>query len=298
MRKQFLAFAVVLLFSTPSITFAEVVWYGSFAGGIKSEDGETTLSDYSSVWGVEGSTEISPGLSAIFQFEAFLDLANATINPEDDEGVPEAGLAYVGLTGGFGTLAMGRLIGAPDLVTGIIDNSLEWGEGPDAAELDSVVSYAVDAGPASIQLDLVMDSGEDTLDRTLFGSSFEVGNGSVALFYDKNKSEFTETGLAAEQAFGPVRLYLGGIQNKPEEGDKTTNYFLGFDGSIGDSGLTYLVQATRKKDVTGKPTPIVLNVTKELGGSSAISFEAKTNDKDDEGAKIKTAAGIALIVDF
>ena len=297
MRKQFWSFILASLLSVPSTVLAQATWYGSFAGGIESNDGATTMRDFGSLWGVEGGIEISDGLEGVFQFEAYLDLANATILTGDD-----AGLSYVGLSGGFGQILMGRLIAAPDLVTGIVDNSLEYGEGPDAAELNSLLSYSIATGPATIQLDLMMDAGGNTVDRSLFGAIVEYGNGgALALSYDANKTEspkVTETGLAIQQNFGAIRAYFGGLQTKVDGGDKSTNIFAGFDGSIGDTGLTYLLQYTQKKDDTGKPSPIVLNLTKELGGSAAIVFETKFNDKDEDGNKVDTAGSIALIVDF
>ena len=51
--------------------------YGSFRTGLIISDGETDVSDLFSNWGIQGSAEVSDGLTAAFRYETKLNTANA-----------------------------------------------------------------------------------------------------------------------------------------------------------------------------------------------------------------------------
>ena len=55
-------------------------------------------------WGVKGSSEVSEGLTAVYRYEAALDLSLRPTLGEKGAGR----LSYVGLSGGFGTVTLGR----------------------------------------------------------------------------------------------------------------------------------------------------------------------------------------------
>ena len=331
MKKKLLVIALASLLSAPSIVFAQAEWYGSFRAGVQSASGETTLFAPGSRWGVRGSNEISDGLRAVYRYETSLDLNTATLGDNNR-------LSYVGLSGGFGTLTMGRVWGAEYNSTGaILDNSYWYGTSEGSTRHSNALSYAVSAGPVSMQLDAIMaggsapmDTDDDadtpdvntqntkTVDRILFGLSAGFGSGKVAVSYDANSTvpavKDTNITAAGEFTFGATRVYLGYSQFKePDDNDtgtegvqarKTTSTFAGIGGSFSDTGLSYLLQVVQKKQETGgtaaaaKPTPILLNVAYSLGGSSTIVLEGVTNDKTFAGAKQKAQVGLFLKVDF
>ena len=317
--------------SAPSIVFAQAEWYGSFRAGVESASGETTLNSKGSRWGVKGSNEISDGLRGVYRYEEALDLRNATLAAGNR-------LSYVGLSGGFGTLTMGRVWGAEYNTTGaILDNSYFYGDSYGSYRVGPALSYAVSAGPVSMQLDAIMaggsapmDTDDDadtpdvntqntkTVDRILFGLSAGFGSGKVAVSYDANSTvpavKDTNITAAGEFTFGATRVYLGYSQFKePDDNDtgtegvqarKTTSTSAGIGGSFGDNGLSYLVQVTQRKQETGgtaaaaKPTPILLSLAYSLGGSSTVILEGVTNNKTFAGAKQKATVGLILKVDF
>ena len=333
---------------------AQATWYGSFRAGLESASGETTLNSKGSRWGVKGSNEISDGLSGVYRYEEALDLRNATLGAGNR-------LSYVGLSGGFGTLTMGRVWGAEYNSTGaILDGSYFYGNSHGSYRVGPALSYAVSTGLVSMQIDAVMagagvknsgthyhaqgrgenacgtadgvdantrcikytggtiDVNTKTVDHMLFGLSAGFGGGKVALSYSANSTVPTvkDTNLTAagEFTFGSNRVYLGYSQFKePDDNDntrtgvqerKTTSTFAGIGGSLGDTGTSYLIQVVQRKQETGgtaaraKPTPILLNVARSLGGSSTIILEGVTNDKSFAGAKKKATVGLILKVDF
>ena len=316
--------------SAPSIVFAQAEWYGSFRAGPVSAAGETSLGAPGSRWGVKGSNEISDGLRGVYRYETALDLRTATLADNNR-------LSFVGLSGGFGTLTMGRVWGAEYNTTGaILDNSYFYGDSYGSYRISNALSYAVDAGPVSMQLDAVMKGGntpdEDdnntrdtkTLDQILFGLSAGFGSGKAAISYRANSTvpavKDTNITAAGEFTFGATRVYLGYSQFKEpndHDGDedgiqnrKTTNISAGVGGSFGDNGLSYLIQVTQRKQETGgaetagtKQTPVLLSLAYSLGGSSTIILEGITNQKvigtdDDSGAftTAKQKATVGLIL--
>ena len=307
--------------SAPSIVFAQAEWYGSFRAGPQSAplgtdatQSQTALGAPGSRWGVKGSNEISDGLRGVYRYETALDLRTATLADNNR-------LSFVGLSGGFGTLTMGRVWGAEYNTTGaILDNSYFYGDSYGSYRISNALSYAVDAGPVSMQLDAVMKGGNTpmdtddddatpnvntrdtkTLDQILFGLSAGFGSGKAAVSYRANSTvpavKDTNITAAGEFTFGATRVYLGYSQFKePNDHDtgtggvqnrKTTNISAGVGGSFGDNGLSYLIQVTQRKQETGgaetagtKQTPVLLSLAYSLGGSSTIILEGVTNQKE------------------
>ena len=176
MKKKLLVIALASLLSAPSIVFAQAEWYGSFRAGVQTgptdaaPNGDTILAAPGSRWGVRGSNEISDGLRGVYRYEEALDLRTATLTAGNR-------LSFVGLSGGFGTLTMGRVWGAEYNTTGVIlDNSYFHGSSQGTYRVGPALSYAVDAGPVSMQLDAVMD-GSST-EEDLANPTVGIGTGA------------------------------------------------------------------------------------------------------------------------
>ncbi len=292
--------------TAPSVVLAEATWYGSFRAGISSSSGNTVLYTPLSRWGVKGSNEISDGLSAVYRYEEALDLRNATLAAGNR-------LSYVGLSGGFGTLTMGRVWGAEYNSTGaILDSSYYLGNSYGSYRIGPAVSYAISTGPVNLQLDAVMRdnpvNNNKTVDRMLFGASAGFGAGKVAISYDSNSDgidddgdmipKTTNTTLAGEVSFGSMRVYVGQATRKPDGGNKARTIMGGVGGSLGDTGMGFLMQAAKRRDAMGKPTPILLSLYRSLGGGSTVILEGVFNNKNNMGNKIDAQTTLTLKVDF
>ena len=310
MKKKLLALALAGLLMAPSVVLAEATWYGSFRAGIKTApyDGtgdnagnevgkRSALHAPGSRWGVRGSNEISDGLSAVYRYEEALDLRNATLSAGNR-------LSFVGLSGGFGTLTMGRVWGAEYNSTGVItDNSYFHGNSYGSYRVGPAVSYAISTGPVSLQLDAVMSNNPKSVDRMLFGASAGFGAGKVAVSYDSNsdnatQAKTTNTTFAGEVSFGSLRAYAGQATMKPPSNDKNRTIMGGVGGSLGDTGMGFLMQVSKERDNMGKPTPVLLSLYRSLGGGSTVILESLFNDKNENGTKRSTVASLTLKVDF
>ena len=136
MKKLLTVVCLSGLLSVPSVVFAQASWYGSLRAGIQTS-GTTGVHDpfNSSRWGIRGSSEVSEGLTAVYNFEANINSAAAI--------QPSGRLSYVGLSGGFGTLTLGQVWSASsNSVGGIFDNSTFIGNGEVSGRTGNAVSYA------------------------------------------------------------------------------------------------------------------------------------------------------------
>ena len=170
------------LLGMPSVVFGEATWYGSFRGGLESSGDSTHMKSFFSRWGVKGSNEVSEGLSANYRYEEALDLATASLSTGNR-------LSYVGLSGGFGTISLGRIWSASwNSVGAILDNAYVYGDSKTSYRVGPAVSYSNSVGAASVQLDLVMDganSAKSGVDQYEFGLSMDLGAATLAFAHRK-----------------------------------------------------------------------------------------------------------------
>ena len=124
-----------------------------------------------------GSNEVSEGLSAVYRFEAKIDSASATQVGGDR-------LSYVGLSGGFGNLKMGRVGAAGAMTGGILDNSFHYGNSYTGFRTGNAISYSHSVGGVSVQLDAIMKpmdadtgaSADGSIDEAQLGLSLNLGD--------------------------------------------------------------------------------------------------------------------------
>ena len=124
---------------------------------------------------------MSDGLSAVYKFETRIGEGKAS---------QDTSSLYVGLSGGFGTVSMGKLPGAGDVHVGFVDNSGFLGGEADLLGFTygSSVSYASPSiGGFSFQVDAQGDrSGaqDKDVDSAQFGATLQLGeSGKVGVAY-------------------------------------------------------------------------------------------------------------------
>ena len=187
-----MAFAGVL--SVPSVLLADANWYGSLRGGVEFGGGEdASFKDGGSRWGIKGSNEVSEGLSAVYRFEAKINSASATQVGGDR-------LSYVGLSGGFGNLTLGRVGAAGAKTGGILDNSFHYGNSYTGFRTGNAISYAISTGGVSAQLDAIMNADQNSgsaIDEMQLGLSLSLGDVGKIAFSHVQTEDYTETTTVA-----------------------------------------------------------------------------------------------------
>ena len=152
------------------------------------------FSDAGSRWGIKGSTEVSEGLTAVYKFETRVNTSSKDPNQSTKQ-------MYAGLSGGFGSLTLGKFHNAAQNHSGGIRDIGYWYSSGDApTNTGNTVSYAFSSDAASFQLDAIMDGGIDTgksIDQVQFGMSVNLGDiGKVALGYVEVEDTVMPAGMA------------------------------------------------------------------------------------------------------
>ena len=311
MRKLLVTLALAGTLCIPSVVFAEASWYGSLRSGLEFSDGNTSVVDIGSRWGIKGSAEAGEGLTAVYRFEHKISTADASM--------PGGRLAYVGLSGGFGSLTAGQIWSASyNSVGAITDNSWWTGSSQTSARHGNVISYAFSNDLMSLQMDANYGgpAGDDTdpnndLQKAEFGLSINVGEiGKIAVAHTDDKYSYdnnmtadndaddtswrTKTNtIAGQVSVAGLRVYVGSQKEKAvgapagnnsatdiaDKEQKTT--FFGSSGSLGDTGISYLFQW---RDIKDDHKPWMLGLYKSLGGGASLNIEHANNDDDSPDA--------------
>ena len=273
--KKLLAVSLLGLLLIPhTVVVAETSWYGSIRTGIESDDSNNTgVADFASRWGIQGSSEVSEGLTAVYRYERSIDSSDAS--------EPDGRLSYVGLSGGFGTVTVGKVWGAAYNHFGeIVDQALWFGStGETGDRFADAVSYSVSVGNVSLQADTIMDQSEDkTVDAFNFGATLNgvMENGSVAIAHRKlpdglqrvqgfgviGVSEMSSSFVAGNYGVGDMTVFLGYSQDLMKGHDcdeamvsvfgcaaktKTKTTYAGIHGGVGDTGVNYVFTMRNEK---------------------------------------------------
>ena len=275
MRKLLTASLLGVLLIIPSTVFAEASWYGSIRAGVesapqKNEDGtyisaQTGVVDFDSRWGIQGSSEVSEGLTVVYRYERSIDSSDAS-----DLG---GRLSYVGLSGGFGTVTVGQVWGAAyNHFGGIVDQALWYGStGETGDRFADALSYAISVGNVSLQADAIMDqSTDESGDGFNFGATLGdlMETGSVAVAHRKHPDQISSfdpndvvkmssSFIAGNYGIDDMTVFLGYSQDSSEDvgctvaaaaennkgcfkESKTKTTFAGVHGEVGDTGVTYV----------------------------------------------------------
>ena len=325
MKKLLITVCLSGLLSVPSAVLgAEMAGpslYGSFRAGLNFGNGDAEVANYSSRWGFKGSNEVSEGLTAAYKYETNINMTNAAsaggsghshpeITVQDEEqddsstnhrhaettdDVSGGGRqSYVSLSGGFGTVTVGKLWSASYNHYGaaLDPTNFKGSAGAKGATftIGNAVSYSSSAGDVSFQIDKVTGDAE----MLQFGASAALGPVGVGLGYwsseaDDNDSGFT--GVALSAGAGGIGLAVGLGSEDDKMGVSTDTSLLSVSGALGDSGVSYGVQVASSDNDDLDQT--LVSLVNTLGPGVAIHFEHLDPGNDDE-----SSSHLVLRVDF
>ena len=170
------------------------------------------MQDNGSRWGVKGSSEVSEGLSAVYRYEEKLNLGTTTLSGGDR-------LSYIGLSGGFGSITLGRVFSASYNHVGVLtDNGVASTNSSSTVRIGNTVSYSASTGPVSFQVDAQMESGNaESVDAAELGLSFDTGAATVGLaFRDKNTDKTKQSAIGFSIPVGGLNLYASHTRTKAD----------------------------------------------------------------------------------
>ena len=199
----------------------------------------------------------------------------------DADSDPGGRHSNIALSGGFGTVTLGQNWSASALHYGFaVDGSILNGSfGGASGRNGSTISYASSAGDVSFQIDKT--TGKERIE---FGASAALGPVGIGFGYWKsgagNESAVPDgasfTGIAISAGAGTVDLTIGlgsesGVLNKAKEVIDRETSIIKAGGSLGDSGVSYVVQVANSDDPNKDQNTV--SVTNNLGGGASLIFE-------------------------
>ena len=268
-----------------------VVWYGSLRGGVEFGGGaDGQFGSYGSRWGIKGTSEVSEGLTAIYQLETRINGGATRKNPtptnteniSDSQGTNQL---FVGLSGGFGSLTMGKFHNAAYLAGGIRDIGNWYSGGDVATKVGNTVSYGFASEAFKLQVDAIMD-GRDTgraIDESQFGLAVNLGDiGKVAIGYEKSEDATTAKNMTGG-ALGPVMAHAADEEVKFADGK-----FTGLENIVWRDGDGNVVNV---KGVTLAATHMVVEVFQPSDNPNGNVMKSTKDGKFYRGECETTATG-------
>ena len=214
----------------------------------------------------------------------------AEVAKKDGDGGPGGRLSSVSLSGGFGTITVGRIWSASYNHYGAkLDPSWFNGSGGGVTfTMGNTVSYSSSAGDVSFQIDKV--TGDEEMLQ--FGASAALGPMGIGLGYWSAEDDTSFTGVALTTGAGGIGLAVGLGSSDAADGSSTDTSLISLSGALGDSGISYGVQVANSDN--DKKDQNLVSVVNALGPGAAIHFEHL-----DPGDPAKDASShIVLRVDF
>lgn len=253
-------------------------------------------------WGLRGSEDLGGGLKANFQLESRFFSDTGTL-----DGVQFKGASWVGLSGDFGALRLGRGttvyddVRALSISSNVFDsaftptnNGVYKSGGDYASRFDNMVTYlSPSIGGFYAGLDFSLDESTATkADKLAFKAGYKAGPLHVALGYQDEKTSAEYTGLSGSYDFGVASVSAGfNMRDADTGGAEDTEYTMGVNVPFGAVAVSAGF-ASSKTEVgsatTGKASGFALGATYALSKRTKVYGGFRSHNVKD-GAGSKTA---------
>jgi predicted porin len=316
MKKHLIALAVLGLGGGLAHAQSSVTLYGVADAAIERVKGATSLVRLSSGqqqgsrWGVRGAEDLGGGMKAVFQLEAGINL-DAGTNAQGGRGFGRQ--SYVGLTGGFGGLRLGRQYSPMDDIAAVIGTKTYdvlsvvpiIGNG-DYNRVDNAITYlSPTVGSTTFQVQYSLGEERSSADASPdFGKQFSLhalhASGPLTAGIGLMRVSDADGAVAGKQGkdavllvgaydFGPMKLSAYYDQeDKGTEKMKVMGLAAAF--KVGDQ-TTVSVGVAQAKDVTGVASALnddarifTLQANHNLSKRTALYAHLTAVSNDDDAA--------------
>lgn len=306
MNKKLIAVAVAGIVAAPA-AYADASIYGRIHNRIVSSDSDTNLQTSGSRFGVNVSSDIGNGMTAIGKYEWGTDT--------DTAGDLKTREAYVGLSGGFGTLTIGRQFATYYKTIGAYMSPTSYvGLRPIGitGHTSNDILYTNSLGPVTLYADIRVDDSEDP-DLNAKGDPIHgQANGGAVGFsvspmegltlgaaFDSTDDGADVTGVMASAGFGGVGITIAHEQlddGNPGDNDEATSIHMSFSAT--DSLSLMVGYGTSEDGVTGvSPDTFMAGAYYGIGGGLRLHAEYASYDEDD-GEDNTSSAVVGIRIDF
>jgi len=290
MKKNLIALAVLAAsgaaFAQSNVTLYGVadIWFGQTSGtGVETQTVLESGGVSGSRWGVKGSEDLGGGLKANFLLEQGFKI---------DTGAGAAGQAfsrqsYVGFSGGFGEVKLGKMWTAYDDISGAGNSAFDS-------------ALAPTAGLGNNKLGVWMsDEYQANPGNTIYYASPSMSGFSGAISYSlgENKKPNVDAGnvtsVHVKYEGGPVYVGLG-FQSEKADGNATAVEFTRLNGSYAFGAAKLLAGYGKFANGNAETTEWELGADYSISSTLAISGGiAKSNDNAASGDASRKAIGLA-----
>ncbi len=220
-------------------------------------------------------------------------------------------LSNIGLSGGFGTILLGRQTTASRTHAGFLDNASFLGDSETPGRSSDTISYALSVGSVSFKADVAANRGgglsetvgvsanpdgkvmggaqmqeDKSVDASQFGATLQLGeNGKIALAYNDRDARMDAsdktTHIAGHYSIGGMGFHLGYAVRDYEYGGLPATLVPDNNGFARD-----------RKDKT-----VFYGVSGGLG-DTGVSFFLQMRNKKASGRWVQTVGGSTSLVDI
>jgi predicted porin len=264
-------------------------------------DSSTHVASNSSRLAVSGDQELTDALTAVFQYESGVDLTGEGEN-DGNGGASSTGQlftrtrdAFVGLSGAFGKLLVGRLGGLNQWVydynlfadqVGDLGNI--WGNSGLAGRVDSIIQYATpDISGFNAAVSYAPDEGVD--DTDIFVAKANYGTGGVkvgAAFMSQGTGmpdEHTAFALTGSYSMGNFGIG-GGYQNESDiggvPGNDQDSFTVGASFKVGNGALKGQVAWTDADAIESDATQWAIGYDYNITDNATVYIAYADTDND------------------
>jgi len=295
MKKTLVAIAALAVVGAASAQ-SSVTLYGRIDASIGSDKttlNGTTIADKGTLiragahtgnrWGLKGSEDLGGGLKANFQLEQGFNVDDGSAADATKQFSRQS---WVGLSGGFGSLQVGRQYDIIDVAYGKHDAFGSSGFSPNAA--------------------LAAGTGGDIIVRqnnSVLYSTPSMGGLSGAVMWAPGEDKAVGVkasnmyGLSAGYANGPIGLGAAWQSNKTNSFKAVTNYVLGGSYDFGAAKLYAQYAGTNNKPVNTKDNGYSLGVVIPLGAPS-VTIGYGTDKTKVAGTKSQDVTSFAVMAQY
>ncbi len=311
MKKSLIALASLAVVTAASAQ-SSVTLYGIADVVIHKDSGVSTQMTSGGVstsrWGVKGSEDLGGGLNANFNFEQSVDLTNGSTSGGFDR------QAWVGLSGGFGEIKLGKTGSAYDdvayLTNPVFDSVLAptniwfsynvYNWNPNKGLYYATPEFGGVSGAISASF---KDPADDNLRSNAFHVKYEGGPVYVGVAYQQDKADIGSikyTLLQATYDFGAAKLLAGVAKSKLDALGVTadfTDVSLGVDVPLSDALTLSAGYASTKLDggPRGSSFGVAANYSLSKRTSVYTGFRKDNNNAVDfyDGVKSRFGVGVS-----
>ncbi len=310
MKRSLLAALLACAFSTQASAQSNVSLYGivdAWVGQTNNKVGGTPTGAtgvvdsggaQASRWGLRGTEDLGGGLKVNFILEQGISADNGTITrvSASNDGFNRA--AYVGMTGGFGEVRLGRMLGAFDALRGSTNHLYDSSGFASTGQVWGAGATAANGLPAVVGSDYLARSNNTIYYATPMDNAF---SGSVSYAFDENASTAVDAprmiSLHGKYTGGPIRIGYG-YQSERYTTGKNIFHIVAGNYDFGPVQMVGAAQRQIDERVAGhlKSNEWELGLSAPFGGAYTVALGyASSKTENSSGTQVIDAKGFSMM---